>query len=214
MRFRSDLDSKFIHFSIIFEEAFRMDIGMGRAFKAYRSQGPTLVHLGWALSIVAGLLLIVRMISGGGGSVGQTGSASAYLSFAKEEGTIRALTWNIAAINNNPFEYWITSDDPSYNTLMSKVSHFIESPAEGDVPISSVFSDAMYNELEEHMKAAGWTGLAETRAVWENDFRKRSIISGFIKDDKLGKKRLASMPDRVTNSITTTNEGVVNRSVE
>jgi hypothetical protein len=24
---------------------------------------------------------------------------------------IKALTWNIAAINNNPFEYWITNDD-------------------------------------------------------------------------------------------------------
>ena len=33
----------------------------------------------------------------------------------------RASTWNVAAINNNPFEYWITHDDPDYLKLMSDV---------------------------------------------------------------------------------------------
>ena len=27
---------------------------------------------------------------------------------------LSAVTWNMAAINNNPFEYWITNDDPKY----------------------------------------------------------------------------------------------------
>ena len=26
---------------------------------------------------------------------------------------LNVLTWNIAAINNNPFEYWITYSDPN-----------------------------------------------------------------------------------------------------
>ena len=30
---------------------------------------------------------------------------------------LRVATWNIAAINNNPFEYWITHDDADYNRL-------------------------------------------------------------------------------------------------
>ena len=34
--------------------------------------------------------------------------------------TVSVLTWNIAAINNNPFEYWITSDDKNYNEMMKK----------------------------------------------------------------------------------------------
>ncbi len=71
---------------------------------------------------------------------------------------VKALTWNIAAINNNPFEYWITADDPSYNTLMSKVSKFIESPGDADVTIGSIFSDSMYDKLEERMKESKWTG--------------------------------------------------------
>ena len=38
------------------------------------------------------------------------------------------MTWNIAAINNNPFEYWITNDDESYNDIMKSVSEYIEKP--------------------------------------------------------------------------------------
>lgn len=124
---------------------------------------------------------------------------------------MKALTWNIAAINNNPFEYWITSDDPSYNQLMGKVSKFIETPGSADVTVGSIFTDQMYDRLEKLMIEAHWTGIKETRAIWTNDYKKRKIISEFIKDDLLGKKRLASMPDRVTNTISTASEGDVNR---
>ena len=37
-------------------------------------------------------------------------------------------TWNLAAINNNPFEYWITHDDEAYNKLMDDVQTFIDEP--------------------------------------------------------------------------------------
>lgn len=49
----------------------------------------------------------------------------------------------------------------------------------------------------------GWAGLAETEAFWQSDFSSRKIISGFMKDSSLGSKRLASMPDRYTNTINT-----------
>ena len=45
-----------------------------------------------------------------------------------------------------------------------------------------------------------------------SDFAGRKIISGFMKDKELGEKRLASMPDRVTNTINTLGEaGKVHR---
>ena len=47
---------------------------------------------------------------------------------APEKGTLRVATWNIAAINNNPFEYWITHDDADYNALMEGVQSFIDQP--------------------------------------------------------------------------------------
>lgn len=129
----------------------------------------------------------------------------------REEKLLQALTWNIAAVNNNPFEYWITNDDMNYNKIMSKVSAFIDSPGALDIPVHEIFTDKMFEELAESMMMANWTGIEETRQLWNSQYRDRKAISGFIKDGELGKKRLASMPDRVTNTINTVNEGTVMR---
>lgn len=124
---------------------------------------------------------------------------------------LRCATWNIAAVNNNPFEYWVTHSDEGYNTLMGDVESFIVDPGARDVPVSVVFTPAMWTELRALMSAQGWEGLDEVEARWHSDFSQRRIISGFMKDKGLGDKRLASMPDRVTNSIDTLDQGVVNR---
>ena len=34
-------------------------------------------------------------------------------------------TWNVAAINNNPFEYWISYPDLSYNEFMQDIEKFL-----------------------------------------------------------------------------------------
>ena len=124
---------------------------------------------------------------------------------------IKAVTWNIAAINNNPFEYWITNKDEGYNKIMSQVSAYIDSPGVNDVLVKEIFTDKMFAELEESMTQAGWSGIVETRKQWETDYSNRKVISQFIKDSLLGKKRLASMPDRVTNTISTVTEGFIMR---
>ena len=56
-------------------------------------------------------------------------------------------SWNMAAINNNPFEYWITYDDADYNHLMQKVQEFINDPGENDVAVASVFTQEMFNQV-------------------------------------------------------------------
>eukprot|EP00957_Ditylum_brightwellii_P090977 6927269-Ditylum_brightwellii.AAC.1 len=82
---------------------------------------------------------------------------------------------------------------------MIDVENFLESPGDKDVPVSQVFTDDMFTKLESRMSAvAGWDSV---RSYWEEDFRDRKIISQFIKDPLLGNKRLASMPDRITNTI-------------
>ncbi|KAK1740551.1 hypothetical protein QTG54_008646 [Skeletonema marinoi] len=90
-------------------------------------------------------------------------------------------TWNVAAINNNPFEYWITYNEP-YENLMT--------PGDRDVPVQDVFNEDMFSKLDGRMQQLD--GKA-------SDHRK--IVSGFMKDKLLGSKRLASMPDRITNTI-------------
>ena len=116
-------------------------------------------------------------------------------------------TWNIAAINNNPFEYWITYND-AYERLMLNVEEFLENPGERDVIVPQVFSEQMFQDLSQRMTAVGWPSVA---SYWENDYSKRTIVNGFLKDGGLGKKRLASMPDRITNTIFTSDGTAVFR---
>lgn len=117
--------------------------------------------------------------------------------------TLSVATWNIAAINNNPFEYWITYDEnPEYENIMSKIEEFLEHPGEKDVKVQSVFTQDMFSKLEERMTKVGWDSV---QTYWENDFKNRKIVSEFMKDPLLGSKRLASMPDRITNTINVVN---------
>ncbi len=51
---------------------------------------------------------------------------------------------NMAAINNNPFEYWITAEDPAYNKMMQDVSAFIKNPGVADVSVGSVFTEVLF----------------------------------------------------------------------
>lgn len=96
---------------------------------------------------------------------------------------------------------WLSiPEEQAYEKLMVEVEHFIESPGEQDVEVSKVFSPAMFDKLDERLTAVGWDSM---RTYWENDFSKRKIVDGFLKDPTLGSKRLASMPDRYTNLINT-----------
>ncbi|CAB9505865.1 expressed unknown protein [Seminavis robusta] len=121
---------------------------------------------------------------------------SAMISAGKK---LTVATWNIAAINNNPFEYWITyKENPKYEELMIKVEQFLEEPGDRDVPVSAVFTENMFTQLDTRIKQVGWTSM---RGYWDDDFKNRKIIAQFMKDKLLGSKRLASMPDRITNTI-------------
>ena len=92
---------------------------------------------------------------------------------------LQVSTWNIAAINNNPFEYWITYDEnPEYEKIMTDIEAFLESPGHKDVSVSAVFTEEMFSELEKRMVGVGWDNV---RSYWDSDFKNRKIISGFMK---------------------------------
>eukprot|EP00316_Scyphosphaera_apsteinii_P000891 CAMPEP_0119322314 /NCGR_PEP_ID=MMETSP1333-20130426/57818_1 /TAXON_ID=418940 /ORGANISM="Scyphosphaera apsteinii, Strain RCC1455" /LENGTH=537 /DNA_ID=CAMNT_0007329509 /DNA_START=125 /DNA_END=1738 /DNA_ORIENTATION=+ len=124
---------------------------------------------------------------------------------------LKMLTWNIAAVNNNPFEYWITHPDEDYNKLMQAVEGIIVAAGDFDVPVGTVFTELMWAELKQLMVAQGWKGVEETEKLWLSDYSQRKIIADFMKDKGLGDKRLASMPDRATNMINTLDQGVIFR---
>lgn len=110
-------------------------------------------------------------------------------------------TWNVSAVNNNPFEYWTGHDDEFYSQLMVEVERFVETPAERDVPVCQVFTDAQVADLKATMQAEGWPDLDDAEKLWRAELRERRVVSGFLKDQALGAKRLVSMPDRITNTI-------------
>jgi hypothetical protein len=88
-------------------------------------------------------------------------------------------TWNIAAINNNPFEYWITyKANPEYEKLMINIEKFLEDPGEKDVAVKEVFTEDMFTKLDKRLTGVGWTSV---RSYWESDFQNRKIVSGFMK---------------------------------
>ena len=49
--------------------------------------------------------------------------------------SLRTATWNVAAVNNNPLEYWTTYDHPDYTQLMVSVEQLIDSPGDRDVRV-------------------------------------------------------------------------------
>jgi hypothetical protein len=93
--------------------------------------------------------------------------------------SLTVATWNIAAINNNPFEYWITYDEnPEYERIMTKIEEFLENPGPKDVEVNKVFTDDMFGRLEERMGKVGWDSVMN---YWDEDFKNRKIVSGFMK---------------------------------
>ena len=120
---------------------------------------------------------------------------------------LRVSTWNVAAVNNNPFEYHVAHDDPAYDALMAAVEALVESPGERDVPVGVVFPHDAMSSLCEAMRGAGFDAndVDATAAYYRDRIAPRLIVSGFLRDETLGAKRLCSMPDRVTNTIALAN---------
>jgi hypothetical protein len=111
------------------------------------------------------------------------------------------VTWNIASINNNPFEYWVTHHDPEYNSLMKSVQELIDRPGQRDVQLGQIFSNDMVSELMDDMKVNNLEGVDTIWSMWTEDYSRRKCIQDFLLDKSIGVKRLTSMPDRITNTI-------------
>ncbi len=94
---------------------------------------------------------------------------------------VQSTTWNIAAINNNPFEYWITNPDPAYNLLIEGVQNFIESPA-CDIQIQFIFTDQMFSDLQEEILSQNIPGAHELKSYWLDEYSRRMAVGQFLKD--------------------------------
>mmetsp|Transcript_71904 Transcript_71904/g.203044 ORF Transcript_71904/g.203044 Transcript_71904/m.203044 type:complete len:453 (-) Transcript_71904:243-1601(-) len=84
---------------------------------------------------------------------------------------------------------------------MEDVEKFIVDPGEEDVRVDALFTEPMFERVMAHLEDVGVPGLAVVRDLWGSTYRSRRVVAEFLRDPVIGKKRLASMPDRVTNTI-------------
>ncbi|CAE8593501.1 unnamed protein product [Polarella glacialis] len=168
----------------------------------------------WGIGCGAGFLLggSLNTLATDAAAVGKAFSgAFSGVSDVLGSSRLRVVSWNVAAVNNNPFEYWITHPNPAYKQLMEAVEQFITEPGEDDVMVHELFTDQMFQKLLGRMSEAGIEELVAAEDIWERHYRSRRVVSEFLRDPVIGKKRLASMPDRITNTIQLASGGKVFR---
>ena len=123
---------------------------------------------------------------------------------------IQVASWNTAAVNNNPFEYWMSSSNTMYDNLMKNIQEFVDSD-EKDIKISEIFTDTMFDDLRNQMNKAKLPGVDRIEYLWQSRYRSRLAVREFLMDESVCAKRLASMPDRITNTIYLADGSVIKR---
>ena len=107
---------------------------------------------------------------------------------ARYSSSLRAASWNLAAVNNNPFEYWITMEDPAYGKMLADVEALVQAPGAADVPVGTIFTDQMFDELAACFEARGWGehagAIAEAWARLDHKFdlmyAKRAFVHWYV----------------------------------
>ena len=124
---------------------------------------------------------------------------------------LQVLTWNVAAPNSNPFEYWATHENEDYVSLMNDVQHCLDKPGQHDVPLANIFSPSMFEDLKSELSKMGITHLENLDLLWRSELAGRKSITEYLKDQSLGEKRLISMPDMMTSSLKTLSGDIIFR---
>ena len=117
--------------------------------------------------------------------------------------SLACTTWNLAAINDNPFEYYMDSPDPAYAAMLSAVERHLDKPGTRECTLGECVPKGFVQALDARMRARTWPGTDAVRNLWETRLRHQRIVSDFLKDAELGRKRLISMPGRMTNTVDT-----------
>mmetsp|Transcript_73693 Transcript_73693/g.196058 ORF Transcript_73693/g.196058 Transcript_73693/m.196058 type:complete len:552 (-) Transcript_73693:622-2277(-) len=124
---------------------------------------------------------------------------------------LSVVSWNTAAPNKNPFEYWSMHEIKEYDELMLAVQKCIDEPSKLDTSLVEIFTDSMYRDLRRELEAQHVADLDLVDKEWTSNIRTRKCISEFLRDLSFGEKRLISMPDRMTNSVKTAQGQVAHR---
>ena len=119
----------------------------------------------------------------------------------KENETLKVMSWNIAGINNNPWEYYVCLKDKNYNELMSNIETFLTNTGQ-EIKISSVLQsiDAEFFNKLKQLLGEKCSNFDELIVKDVNQYLDLSIPD-FLSNKLIGEYRLISWPDRLLNTI-------------
>ena len=89
---------------------------------------------------------------------------------------LRVATWNVAAINNNPFEYFVEHDDPAYFELLRRVEELIDAPGEKDVTLGTLIDEEIFADLCRELEMAKLAHVDAARGLWKRELRDRRFV--------------------------------------
>lgn len=114
---------------------------------------------------------------------------------------VTVASWNVSGVNNNPFEYHATRHEASARAFTRAFERVLfTTTTEDDAhALECAFPRARREALEEKLSEFGLLGT-RARASYETYARERTTRD-MLRDEELGAKRLCSMPDRATNTV-------------
>jgi len=114
---------------------------------------------------------------------------------------LKVMSWNIAGINNNPWEYYVCLDDKKYNDLMFYIESFLTNNG-NEIKVRSVLDSIdsdFFKKLQTLLgdKCNDFDSLINDNVSQYLDLS----IPDFLSNKFIGENRLISWPDRLLNTI-------------
>lgn len=115
---------------------------------------------------------------------------------------LKVLSWNIAGINNNPWEYYVALDDDRYNMLMSEIEGYLTKTGKS-VKVQQVLDQIDDQFLEKISNLLG-DRCSDFSAMMSSETVSQHLsgsLCAFLESKHFGNTRLISWPDRLLNTI-------------
>ncbi len=118
------------------------------------------------------------------------------------------MIWNIAGINNNPWEYYVSIDDKKYKILMDNIEHFLTTKGK-HIKVSYILNQIdkdFFGKIDKLIQdneilSDELKDNDEVIIDFDSIFHLDISVCEFLSNKFIGEYRLISWPDRLLNTI-------------
>lgn len=124
----------------------------------------------------------------------------------EDDNILKVMSWNVAGINNNPWEYYVNLDDDNYNALMHHIECFLTDTGK-QIKVQSVLDSIDTNfmsKISNLLMTKCKLSHDKFSALMEEEKLSTHLsmnICDFLSNKWIGEQRLISWPDRLLNTI-------------